>query len=237
MTEALLPRYPVSRRGIDIDMTRIPGMDDNVYWQSKKKEISILISRSLAAGGAEEEIGHLSVFALGPMPLLMHLGNCLSNKIATDLFQRHRDTEKWVWRENSEVVDFTFTKIKEGADSEVVLVLSLSGKVGVESLRGSFSSDASIYEITLKNRNPSPTFLEAKETLENFKTVYRDAISEITAQLKGVEKIHLFPAVPAPIAILCGRELLHKVDPVLAVYDFNKENGFKFAMEVNSGRE
>jgi SMODS-associated and fused to various effectors sensor domain len=48
-----------------------------------------------------------------------------------------------------------------------------------------------------------------------------------------VEAINLFPAVPAPIAVLCGRELLPKVHPRLRVYDYNKNNGgFTFALEV-----
>jgi len=46
--------------------------------------------------------------------------------------------------------------------------------------------------------------------------------------------IHLFPAVPAPIALLCGRELLPKADPSLMVYDYvDNKQGFKFALQVN----
>jgi len=31
--------------------------------------------------------------------------------------------------------------------------------------------------------------------------------------------------VPAPIAVLCGRELLPKVDPSVTVYDHEKDQG------------
>jgi hypothetical protein len=55
--------------------------------------------------------------------------------------------------------------------------------------------------------------------------------------LKGdhgaVGKLHLFPAVPAPIAVMCGRERLAKVAPSLLVYDNELERGgFKFALKV-----
>ena len=46
--------------------------------------------------------------------------------------------------------------------------------------------------------------------------------------------IHLFPAVPAPVAVFCGREILPKVDPKLVVYDFDKrQGGFTPIIEVN----
>lgn len=50
----------------------------------------------------------------------------------------------------------------------------------------------------------------------------------------ALDEIHLFPAVPAPVAVLCGRELLPKVDPALLVYDSNKKtNGFQPILRVN----
>ena len=58
----------------------------------------------------------------------------------------------------------------------------------------------------------------------------------IKANHGNISAISLFPAVPAPIAVLCGRELLPKVDPELWVYDNNKrkENkGFNLILKVN----
>jgi hypothetical protein len=48
-----------------------------------------------------------------------------------------------------------------------------------------------------------------------------------------LETIDVFPAVPAPIAVLCGRELLPKVHPKLRVFDYDKlQGGFTFKLEV-----
>ena len=48
-----------------------------------------------------------------------------------------------------------------------------------------------------------------------------------------LDTIDLFPAVPAPIAVLCGRELLPKVHPKLRVYDNDRDaGGFTFKLEV-----
>jgi hypothetical protein len=237
ITQAIQPRYPISRRFIDIDMSRAHGDDSPEYWLSKKQEITSTIARILLPVGAEFEIDHLSVFAIGPMPLLMHLGNCLSNKITTDLFQRHRDTEDWVWKEVNESVDFIFEKIRHGTGEEVILFLNLSGNNQVSSLPVHLPANLNVYEVTLKDMKSTPVFLKTKKTLDKFKLFYREIIDHLKNEIGSVKKIHLFPAVPAPIAVICGRELIHKADPVLAVYDLNKnKNGFEFAMEVNNGR-
>lgn len=237
MTQATLPRFPRSRRFIDIDMTRAPGTDSSEYWASKKQEITDAITRALLPGGADFEIDHLSIFALGPMPLLIHLGNRLSNKVTTDLFQRHRDSENWMWKSSDDEIGFQFEKIRDGSCKDIILLLNLSGRNSVATLPEELESNKPVYEVTLRDRTATPTFLNSKNTLEQFKLFYRGLIDQIKIQHREISKIHLFPAVPAPIAVLCGRELLHKADPVLVVYDYNKnKNGFEFAMEVNDGR-
>jgi hypothetical protein len=73
-----------------------------------------------------------------------------------------------------------------------------------------------------------------REDLTRFKDVYEEARSSIRRDHAGLTAVHLFPAVPAPFAVLCGRELLPKVDPVLVVYDRDKNNGgFQQILRVN----
>jgi hypothetical protein len=37
--------------------------------------------------------------------------------------------------------------------------------------------------------------------------------------------VHIFPAVPVPIAIACGQDILPKSDPTIIVYDHDKNKG------------
>lgn len=235
--EACLPRYPRDRAGIEIDLTRTVGDDSPEYWASKKLEIKQLIDRALSSTIGQAEVEHLSVLALGPMPLLIFLGSCLSNKIPTDLYQRHRDTEKWTWPEDEPPVQFRVECLKTGRDpKKVVVLLMLSGTISLSHLPQDIHDDSTIYCITLEGETPRPTFLRNRTSLANFKIVYREFLSSISAKHPGVEKLHLFPAMPAPFAVLCGRELLQKVDPALVIYDFNKNRGgFEFTLEVNDG--
>ena len=92
---------------------------------------------------------------------------------------------------------------------------------------------ATIYELTLDGTTPSPTFLRGRQDLEAFRVAYQELLGTIGQQHGRLEEIDFFPAVPAPVAVLCGRELLPKVHPKLRVFDFNKETGgFTFQLTV-----
>ena len=150
-------------------------------------------------------------------------------------FQRHRCSEKWKWIEEGKKVDFQLKKIKNGdTKKKVILALSLSGKVKIDNFAYVKGENLNVFELSLKGMLPNPMFLENELTLIAFKKIYRSFLSKINSEFPDVEEIIVLPAVPAPIAVLLGRELLKKVDPLLSIYDFNKNrNKFTYALGVN----
>lgn len=112
-------------------------------------------------------------------------------------------------------------------------MLSLSGKIRLQDLPEEARRSSAIYEITLDGMTPQPTFLRQKQDLDAFRAVYQEAIATILQTHGALDTIDLFPAVPAPIAVLCGRELLPKVHPKLRVFDNDRDaGGFTFKLEV-----
>jgi hypothetical protein len=110
----------------------------------------------------------------------------------------------------------------------------LSGKVSDKGLPSSIDSTYSLYELTLRNVTPTPTFLNCAESLDAFRVAYQGALAELLKHHGSVPAIDLFPAIPAPIAVLCGRELLPKVHPQLRVYDNDKhKGGFTYQLTLN----
>jgi SMODS-associated and fused to various effectors sensor domain len=183
------------------------------------------------------KIKHLSVFGLGPIPLLVTLGNCLSNTVSTDFYQCHRDQpDRWMWQNGGDLAQFKAELIRSGDNKKnVALLLSLSGKISLTTLPSSLDASYFVYEITLANKVPHVEFLRQRQDLENFRMEYRGFLSKLRANHPAVEEIHVFPAIPTPIAITCGFDLLPKVDPVLVVYDNNKsEGGFVPRLKVNT---
>jgi len=216
--DAIHPFYP-TENNLEIDCT-VGDIGTTEYYASMAEDIKNKIEQMYQ----QEEIKHTSVLALAPMPLLIYLGYCLSNKIKTELYQRHRTVpETWNWPKKKSEIFFDFKKINEGEKNNVALILSLSGTIKLEDLPVEVQK-FNVYIITLKSELPAPTFLKSKNTMNNFKEIYQIAIRTIKEK-ENAETIHLFPAMPAPIAVLCGRELLKKIDPDVMIYDNNKSKG------------
>jgi hypothetical protein len=231
---AVSPLYPQDPQGFLIDLTSIDGQDD-AFYQAATRTIRKRIERLYEPGMEVDQTRHISLFALAPIPLLVYLGSQLSNKVTVDPYQRHRDTEDWVWKTDSEPVEYVFHKLRKGTNpSCVALVLSLSGVIKLSELPRQIDEKFFIYEITLAKGTPRPSFLRMREDLAHFKGAYEEARSSIRRDHSGLVALHLFPAVPAPVAVLCGRELLPKVDPALIVYDNDKSSGgFQQILRVN----
>lgn len=235
MLEAVAPRYPISREGLEIDLTNLLEENSSVI-EVAQKNIAARLSRYFEPKGEWQRTGHLSIFALGPMPLLIFLGSQLSNKVSTDLYQRHRDTETWTWKKSGMPVKYKFCKIRDGSDSgRAALLLCLSGSGPRENLPSHIDSTYFVYELTLDGVTPSPTFLSLREDLENFRIAYQGALAEIAKVHGSLKELDVFPAVPAPVAVLCGRETLPKIHPALRVYDYDKaRGGFTYQLTVNA---
>jgi hypothetical protein len=93
----------------------------------------------------------------------------------------------------------------------------------------------SVYVLTLQDVTPNPGFLRQREDLDAFRATYRSLLAELRKQHPSARQLHVFPAVPAPVAIACGFDLLPKVDPVLCVYDnVQAEGGFVQRLNVES---
>lgn len=233
--QAVAPRYPNDARGYVIDLTAI-HTEDNGSYKVAAETIKREVQRLYAPGMEVESTRHISLFALAPIPLLVHLGRQLSNKVPVDPYQRHRDTEDWAWKKSGKAVAYKYQRLRKGLDShKVALIISLSGVIHDSELPKNINAAYSVYEITIADKSPNPTFLRLRADLAHFRNTYQEALAQIVKNHPGIKQIHLFPAVPAPIAVLCGRELLTKVHPALLVYDNDKsKGGFKLALKVNN---
>ncbi|MGE3424822.1 MAG: SAVED domain-containing protein [Dehalococcoidia bacterium] len=223
MQEAVAPRYVGSRDVLEIDLTAIQDSATDAFWSVAAGEIREKVrpfyTQTFESGPAR----HVSVFALAPIPLLVVLGSALSNKVPTSLFQRHRDTESWKWKDQGAAVAFRTTALRQGTEPQsVALLLSLSGKIPQTNLPDDIDGRFTVYETTLVDDEPSVRFLEVEASLHAFRDEFMRTMQRILRDHAGAPEVHLFPAVPAPIAVAIGRDLLPKRDPALIIYDFDK---------------
>jgi hypothetical protein len=233
---ALLPRYPAGDSKI-IDLTGLGDEASAAFYDFASGRIRDEAKKLYATGGELETSKHLSVLALAPIPLLFVLGNSLSNKVQTDFFQCHRDrADRWTWHEGKSAVTYAVSRRRVGTVPDNVAVLvSLSGTIATTTLPASIDDSFSIYEITLDGLLPNPGFLQQRNDLEGFRQTYRKFLAEVTRDHPEARALHVFPAIPAPVAVVCGFDLLPKVHPELLVYDNDKQHGgFVQRLKVNA---
>lgn len=231
---AIAPRYP-DPEPLLMDLTAVPDGDDPPFWETAKRVISQSCDRLYGARMDGPPLRHVSLFALAPIPLLIYLGSQLSSKIPVELYQRHRDKENWTWKTTGDPASYHVKVLRSGSDrSKIALLLALSGPIPHDKLPPEIDSRFTVYEVTLAKGVPNTGFLRLRQDLVAFQRIYQEVLATIVKEHGLVDEIHLFPAVPAPVAVVCGREPLPKVHPALIVYDYNKKNGgFKPTIRIN----
>lgn len=231
---ALFPRYPAQHPHL-IDLTALQR-ENPQFFELAREQLRRELRPVFRAAFESKRPQHYSVFALAPIPVLIALGREIGDKVVVDLFQRHRD-QTWRWRDEAPAIEYE-TKIRRaGTDPlAVALVLSLSGSVTDESLPSRVHANHHIYELTLRSESPSREFLRQRADLQKFRFAYRELLSKIMRDHSGLKQIALFPAVPAPIAIACGQELLPKAHPEVLVHD-NMKDSFVPCITINTGED
>ena len=233
---ATLPNYPSCRAPFTIDLTALPDQSPS-FTELACEEIRNQVSEFLRTGGQALTTGHVSVFALGRIALLAYLGEQLGNKVPLDLYQHHRSDDGWAWTSGTSPVEYRSECIQDREGENVAILLSLSGEVITADIPQETMQSATIYSLTLKDEKPSLTFLKTPNDLERFRVAYQELLASIVGTHGRLTKVDLFPAVPAPIAILCGRELIPRIHPPIRIWDYSgTQTGFLPTITINQGK-
>ncbi len=202
----------------DIDLGNLRDSADDAYWTTAKQKIDAELARRILPLVESGEVERLSIFALARIPLLVHFGHQLGDKVPVELYQKHRaDGEGWNWPASGHEAKFEIVPSGDPSYPDVALLISVSGGDVAKVQRA--TNAGLVYIIRPIGETPNRTLLDSPATLRNFRTVYHDFMSMLEAKHAGVRSIDCFLAVPTPIAVICGRDLLKDVHPDLVLYD------------------
>lgn len=219
---ALLPLYPSRVHRYMIDFTS-NNLSDATLIQAATMNVDQEVQRLFSSTG--EKPGHLAVFGITNIPLLVYLGSKLGDRIQVHVFQHHRDTSDWKWKQEPSKASFGASKLREGSDPKrVALLLSLSGSIDPTKLPAEIDASYTIYEIRLSSEVPTPGFLRTEEDLTKFRDVYRKFLSGLQVSHGTLDELAVIPAIPVPIAICLGMDRLPKIAPNIVIYDIDKNN-------------
>lgn len=173
-------------------------------------------------------VPHLSVFAIAPLPLLVHLGSRLDDGFRTAIYQFHRPQQTWRWQQG-DTCEFAVERGGELAD-EMVLVVNVSGTVDPRELPDDIRG-LSRLTLRLARGAPGPSTISSLLSLQAFESAARAMLAELEVGGRVVRRLHVVGAMPVSAAITLGHIRSAGVHPGFAVY-MRVTNGYTRAMEI-----
>ena len=230
---AMLPgRYPAEPQAIQLDLVRLDFDDSEPrYWDVQRDNLRRQFDRKVKDRLRAGEIGHLSLFALAPQPLLVELGRLLSDIAGVAVHQLHREPQGWDWRSARPPLELTATE-SVSRSKRVALKLALSATITDERITAVLGEGAAIWALTAPQ--PHNDIMHSAEDLAGFRRALRGLLGRIKAQHGEDAMIHVFPALPVSAAIELGRVRMPKADLPLVVYDQRRETGFAPRMSIGA---
>ena len=229
--DAVVDKKIIDRK--DLTQTNNPysPADGKLYWDSSQKSITAAFNKKVLP--LIEEGKSISVFALAPIPLLVLLGNLLANRPNIQIYQQKKNPSSWSWEEPKSLLDVKTKWIQDNKESsDAILLISLSGKIKIDNINKVIDvCDKNIVEIYIDI--PYDDCLRSKEQLDEFMTEFRKIKSMLN--IKGVEHIHLFAAIPVAVAISIGQAYNPNYDADIITYDF-KKGSYTKAIIVGEGK-
>ena len=228
---AMFPhRYPAEAEPIELGLGNSAARDcDAEFWAFEEQQLRRRFAERITARVSGGSVRHLSVFALAPQPLLILLGTLLADIVPTDTYAYHRRPKGWHWQKTAPDLGFTVTP-PTSAGGVPAVVFSLSGKVADERVRSVLPADTSVWRLDMPD--PHNDCLKSRDQLARFAEVTRSVLDRVYAEHGGAT-VHVFPAMPAAMAVEFGRLRMPKVDPPWQLYDqVKKRDGFVAALKL-----
>jgi SMODS-associated and fused to various effectors sensor domain len=201
---------------------------DPAYWTELVTQLRDDYQSQMHLAARDGHPAHLSIFAFGPMPLVMQLGALIGNKAEASTFQWDRVAETWKYRHQRkyERQAISHTKVPASNGRDLALAVSLSGEVDSQAVHAAVPG---LNIVRLGVPRPTPELVEDADDVRHFRSKFTALMADIRNQ--GYRRVHVFPAMPLSLAVEFGRQLLPKADPAMGVWDY-QERAFVPTLEL-----
>lgn len=216
------------------------NVGDAKYWQYEESNLVRIFEEKITPRLEDYTLAsnNFSVFAIGPIPLLIKLGTLLSNKNDIDVYQfKKSPTPTWEWESCERDFDYEIKCIQQKKDAKrIILMCSLSGVINQSAVQRVISwDDANIIEIRTTCQ-PHDDILRSKKQLDKFVLCYRQLKEQMLNMSNQRLPVHLFAAIPVSMAVEIGRHWNPTVDLPMVIY--NLTNGqYEKAITIGGNNE
>ena len=167
-----------------------------------------------------------ALFSIAPIPLAVHLGFLLSDRVDVTCFHYHRDDQTWLWPESGIAeelaLDLRSTVTgRHDAATDVALCVSLSAPVLPAQLEGAVEPDIPLFEIAA--RNPGRFWLRSPDQLRDLGNKFLATLDEICSKVPNHRRIHLFYAGPSAGAVIIGQRINPRMTRPVELYQYSTQ--------------
>lgn len=223
--------HPASAQTIDLEMTGLAFTDgDPAFWTIQQANLQRNFATRVGGRIERQEVRHLSIFALAPQPLLIELGRLLCDIVPMVVHQRHREPSTWNWQRDHDIIEYQVGEPVPGRRGAVALKLGISATITDDRIERVLGQDASIW--SLYAAAPHNDIVRRPEDQAAYRVALRSLLNTIKARHGEGVPIHVFPALPASLAVETGRIWMPKADSELKIYDQQRETGFVYALTI-----
>lgn len=218
-------RHPACGQTLDLEMVGCAFRDDEpAYWAVQRENLRRQFEAKVRGRVERQEIRHLSVFALAPQPLLIELGRLLCDIVPATVHQRHREPASWRWASDGSSITLRATEPEPYRSGPAALKLGVSATIADARLEAVLGSDVAIWSLCAEN--PHNDILRRPEDQSAFRRELRRLYDRIKARHGEQTLLHIFPALPASLAVEVGRVWMPKSDLPIRLYDNHRSHGF-----------
>ena len=163
-----------------------------------------------------------TVFPLSQIPLLIQLGNLITDTIPTQVFQYNRKTGDWVLQApiGAEVKPLHLEReFTERGSKSLVISLGVSSSINYEDIGALVPLvELDFLEITVDD--PIRDRVLYKEDVDKVRDCFRSDLERLMQKYR-YETIHLFYAGPAGLAVELGKSINRKMCCPVQLYQYN----------------
>jgi hypothetical protein len=234
LLNAVLPNwYPASPNPVELAMDNSVITDgDEVFWSSQRLQLERQFNQLLKPS-LGRDADHVSIFAVAPQPLLIHLGSLLSDLVPTQVYQLHREPQGWAWMPHADGVNPLPTLTRSGNPTGTpCIVIAISGEVARGRVENVLGQDVDCWCITVDR--PHNDVLQSHEQLTEFRRIAREALEGVSQAHPKAPEIHVFPVAPVSACVEFGRVIQPRACLPLTLYNqTSAAAGFTRAISIN----
>lgn len=194
---------------------------DAAYWRNATDRIHYLLETELRrARTFHGDIPALAVAGLADIPALIMLGQMIGDRSTRYLFSPSRGNGLR-WPDMHAPQPHFFIRWHSEGKGPIALILSLSASVPPHDVEKALPG-SQIVEFTVES--PNYGMVKNRGVIHAFRDALQTHLSELEA--RSPDPIHVFPAIPAAIAVEMGALLTTQHRHPYIIYDRNERNSF-----------